>query len=387
MHCAKRPDSERRAGRFAAAAVAATLVLGAAHAQGGRDADLDRIRGEIGRLRTRLADVHRQARSAEQELEAVDLELSIRTRELELATGEETRLDAERAAIEADIAAIGPRLQLQQEFLAKRLSALYRMGGLSYLRMLLALDERRDPVQAISMLTFIIGRDARAVSAFQAQRQALTVRQRDLAVQLQRVAAARRIVEERQRAVAAAHDQKQRVLATLHRQESGSEMQLAGLEEKARRLERLLEVLARQQSGDRATLDIRSVQGALPWPLTGKVVEAFGRQRNPKFNTFTTNNGIKIATEPGTPVHAVYQGTVLFSRWFKGYGNLIILDHGHRVFSLYGNLKAPNVSVGEQIAAGQTIAGAGESEEFPPAYLYFEIRRDNNPEDPRTWLR
>ncbi|MGH9422668.1 MAG: murein hydrolase activator EnvC family protein, partial [Thermoanaerobaculia bacterium] len=70
-----------------------------------------------------------------------------------------------------------------------------------------------------------------------------------------------------------------------------------------------------------------------------------------------------------------------------GYGNLVILDHGNRVFSLYGNLKSPAVAVGDRINAGQTIAGVGESEEVHSGYLYFEIRQDNKPEDPQTWLR
>jgi septal ring factor EnvC (AmiA/AmiB activator) len=96
---------------------------------------------------------------------------------------------------------------------------------------------------------------------------------------------------------------------------------------------------------------------------------------------------VKIAAAPGLPVRAVFQGTVLFSQWFKGYGNLIVLDHGHRVFSLYGNLKSPAVAVGDRVAAGQPIAGVGESEEAPPGLLYFEIRQDNRPEDPQQWLR
>ena len=105
------------------------------------------------------------------------------------------------------------------------------------------------------------------------------------------------------------------------------------------------------------------MQGALAWPVEGKVIERFGRQRNPKFSTFTINNGLKIEADPGTQVRAVFQGTVLFSQWFKGYGNLIILDHGNRVFSLYGNLKPPAVAVGDRITTGQTIAGVGESED------------------------
>ena len=182
--------------------------------------------------------------------------------------------------------------------------------------------------------------------------------------------------------------QKQTLLARLRTEESGTAEQLAALEEKARRLQRLVDALSQQKRGLAPQLDIRSVQGALAWPVEGKVVEAFGKQRNPKFSTYTINNGLRIEAVAGTPVHAVFEGTVLFSQWFKGYGNLIVVDHGNRVFSLYGNLKGPAVAIGDRVAAGQTIAGVGESEDGQPGgYLYFEIRQDNKPEDPRKWLR
>ena len=369
--------------RGVCALLALLLLAGAS-----RNADLDRIRGEIAKLRSRLDDVHRQAQSAQQELEAVDLELGIRTRELAIAVEMQSRLDDERRAIEQQIATLQPRIVQEKQVLAKRLSALYRMGGLSYVRMFLSIDEHRDPLEAMSMLSFLVTRDAHAVSRFQSTRAQLSARYADLADRRKRLDDMRRVVEERQRSVASAHAQKQRMLASLQREESGSEKQLAELEEKAKRLERLIDVLSRQQSsGTPITIDVRSVQGALPWPAEGKVIEHFGRQRNPVFNTFTTNNGVKIAGPPGLPVRAVFQGTVLFSQWFKGYGNLIVIDHGHRVFSLYGNLKSPSVAAGERVAAGQPIAGVGESEEAPPGFLYFEIRQDNRPEDPQKWLR
>ncbi|HEX7192095.1 MAG TPA: peptidoglycan DD-metalloendopeptidase family protein [Thermoanaerobaculia bacterium] len=365
-------------------AVVALMTLTTARSQ---PSDLDRLRDEIARLKAKLDDVHRQTKSAQQELEAVDLELGIRTRELDLAVETQKRLDDERKGIEAQIAGIAPRIERQKKFLGKRLAALYRMGELSYLRMVLSMDDRRDPIEAMSMLNFLITRDARAVSRFQATREQLALRQNDLADRQRKLADVRRVVEDRQRAVAAAHAQKEQLVASLQRQEHGSEQHLADLEEKARRLERLIEVLSKQETAGAGSFDVRTVQGALPWPAAGKVVERFGRQRNPKFDTFTTNNGIKIETPAGAPVRAVFGGTVLFSQWFKGYGNLIILDHGHRVFSLYGNLKSASVAAGDRIAAGQTIAGTAESEETPPAYLYFEIRQDNRPEDPQKWLR
>jgi septal ring factor EnvC (AmiA/AmiB activator) len=365
------------------------ITLIPAHAQ--RSSDLERIRTDITRLRVRLDEVRRQAQSTQREMEEVDLELGIRTSELELATIAETKLAAEQLAIEQQIASLVPRIAQQKADLRKRLVALYRLGGLSYIRMILALDAHRNPVEAMTMLSYLVSRDSRLVTRFQNTQRQLAAQQTELVDRREKLRQTRVVVETRRRAVATAFAQKQAVLAKLRVEESGAEQQLAALEEKARRLQRLVDTLLQQKTGAAPLTDIRAVQGALAWPVEGKVIERFGRQRNPKFATYTVNNGLKIEAAPGAPVHAVFQGTVLFSQWFKGYGNLIILDHGNRVFSLYGNLKQSGVAVGDRIATGQVLAGVGESEETTgdkiTGHLYFEMRHDNRPEDPQTWLR
>lgn len=383
MHCA----TTRRTHRAIAAALVMVISITAAHSQTARNADLARIRADIARLRTRLDDLRTQTRSAEHDLEEADLELGIRTNELQLAVNLQSQVEEQRRETETQIAAIAPRIAREKEFLRKRLAALYRLGGLSYVRLLLSIDDRRDPVQAMSMLSFLVSRDARAVTRFQSEREQLRARTTELADRERRVAAARRIVEQRQRAVAAARADKERTLLSLRNQGNASEQKLAQLEEKAKRLEHLLDVLSRQNGAAAAATDIRSVQGALAWPVQGKIIEHFGKQRNAKFSTVTFSNGLKIAAAPGAEVRSVFAGTVLFSQWFKGYGNLVILDHGNRVFSLYGNLKSPAVAVGDRINAGQALAGVGESEDAHSGYLYFEIRQDNKPEDPQKWLR
>ncbi|HXG57527.1 MAG TPA: peptidoglycan DD-metalloendopeptidase family protein [Thermoanaerobaculia bacterium] len=352
-----------------------------------RDADLDRVRAEIARLKKRLDDVRQQAHTTQQEVEAADLDLGIRTRELEIAIEAEKTLVAQKQQLEEQIAAIQPRIARQREYLSRRLAALYRLGTMSYLRLFFQIDRRRDPLEAVSMLTYLIRRDARAVTRFEEARRDLAFRTAQLADRHRRLSMARQHIEQRRQAVAAAYREKQRLLTRLRREESGSAQQLAELEEKAIRLERLVDFLSKQSTGVPAEqADVRTFEGALPWPVAGRVIEQFGRRRNPKFATFTVNNGIRIDAQPGTPVRTVFQGTVLFAQWFKGYGNLVIVDHGNRVFSLYGNLKSATVVAGERLGAGQTIAGVGEGEETG-GYLYFEIRRDNRPEDPQKWLR
>ncbi|HUP44082.1 MAG TPA: peptidoglycan DD-metalloendopeptidase family protein, partial [Thermoanaerobaculia bacterium] len=273
------------------------------------------------------------------------------------------------------------------EYLGRRLAALYRLGSLSYVRMFLSVSEQKDPSAAVSMLSYLVTHDARMIQRFHESREELALRDEQIGGRQRELAAAAKLIEEQRRQVAAAHAQKKRLLVTLQREASGSELEIAELEEKARRLQRLVSLLASQQPDAFAGTDVRSFRGALAWPVAGKVIEGYGRHRNPKFATYTTSNGLKIEAVPRTPVQAVFEGTVLFSQWFRGYGNLIILDHGNRVFSLYGNLNGPSVAVGDRIATGQAIAGVGEAEDAVSGYLYFEIREDNRPEDPTQWLR
>jgi len=363
------------------------LLLGRTAAQ--TNPDLERIRADIAKLRQKLEDVRTQTQSAERQLEEVGIELDIRSRELEIAMRIEADLEKQQRVLQDQVAMTTYRIEQQKDFLRHRLSALYRLGRLSYARLLLSIDDpaKRDPLQAVSMLTYLASRDARAISRFEDDRRRLGEQHAALAVKQRSVAEARKIVQQRQEAVAAMHSRQERLVAQLHHQSEQSELQIASLEEKAKRLERLIDLLVQQNAGKPVEEDIRSFQGALGWPVDGNVIETFGRQVDPKFSTVTFNNGFKIAAAPGAGVRAVFPGTVLFSQWFKGYGNLIILDHGNRVVSLYGNLKSPAVAVGEHVRAGQTIAGVGEAEEAQAGYLYFEIRQDNKPEDPRKWLR
>lgn len=367
--------------------LAAVMITAAIFAQQSADPDLSRIRNDIARLKDRLADVRKQAQSVELELEAADLELGIRTRELEITLDTHARIERERNEIAQKVDELVPRIARQKEYLAKRLAALYRLGGLSYVRMFLSVSEQKDPTAAMSMLSFLVTHDGRMIRKFQDTRVQLALRSEQLAERQKELAVAAKAIEEQRKSVADAHAQKKRLLARLNRVASGSEVEIAELEEKARRLERLVKVLSTQKHGVVAAMDVRQFRGALAWPVEGKVIESFGRQRNPKFATYTTNNGLKIEAAPREPVRAVFQGTVLFSQWFRGYGNLIILDHGNRVFSLYGNLNGPSVAVGDRIMTGQAIAGVGEAEDAESGYLYFEIREDNRPEDPTQWLR
>ncbi|HET8648369.1 MAG TPA: peptidoglycan DD-metalloendopeptidase family protein, partial [Vicinamibacteria bacterium] len=126
-------------------------------------------------------------------------------------------------------------------------------------------------------------------------------------------------------------------------------------------------------------------KGELPWPAPGRVRSAFGKHKHPKFDTYTVQNGIDLEVPADTPVHAVHEGTVVFADRFRGYGLLVIVEHG-RHHTLYAHLAEAGVQPGQKIAAGTRVGTVGSSGLEGPG-LYFELRTDGKPEDPLGWLK
>lgn len=380
-----------RARRRIALLLAATALAAASLSYGAEGAkppgELQKIRGEISTLRKQLDQLNSRARTAEEQIRAFDLEIGIQAREIELASNARVEVARRRELVAGEVVNISRRMVREKEVVARRVSELYRLGGMNYWRILLSIDHKTNPLEAISMLSYLVARDARDIARFRASEKNLAVQQRLLAQEEARLDALSRQIAQRNASIAASRAGQERLLADLNVKQRRSTARLAELEEKARRLERLFELLYNQDRPDARHQPITSFRGALDWPIRGEILESFGRHRSQNFATYTMSNGMKISSPPNAPVKAVFAGTVLYAQWFKGYGNLIIVDHGERVFTLYGNTRMSMVKPAERVAAGQTIATVNEDEEGKSGYLYFEVRQNNKPVDPRKWLR
>ncbi|MEQ6886514.1 peptidoglycan DD-metalloendopeptidase family protein [Salicola sp. Rm-C-2C1-2] len=164
------------------------------------------------------------------------------------------------------------------------------------------------------------------------------------------------------------------------------ENRLAALREDRQRLEELIEEMTASISSIEAPEDIRpfaDLHAKLPWPLKGTVSNHFGDAVG---NSGMQANGIRIRADKGTPVSAVHYGRVVFANWLRGFGLMIIIDHGDGYMSLYGNNDTLSRSAGEWVQAGETIARTGNSGGRSQSGLYFEIRHNGQPENPEAWL-
>ena len=130
----------------------------------------------------------------------------------------------------------------------------------------------------------------------------------------------------------------------------------------------------------------RRVKGHLPWPISGKVVVPYGKHTDPKFNITVFKNGIEIKAVRREKPKAIAGGRVVYADWFKGYGLLLIINHGSGYHSLYGNLSEIFHEPGDIINKGTAIGKVGESSLLNIPTLYFEIRHKGRPVDPMQWL-
>ena len=129
------------------------------------------------------------------------------------------------------------------------------------------------------------------------------------------------------------------------------------------------------------------LKGLLMMPVKGKIVSFFGYYKDSRFNVTTFQSGINIKADRGEPIRAVYSGKTLFSDWFKGFGNMIIIDHGDHYYTVYAHLEEQFKTKGDPVEAGEVIATVGDTGSLTGAGLHFEVRHHGKPMNPLGWIK
>jgi septal ring factor EnvC (AmiA/AmiB activator) len=156
---------------------------------------------------------------------------------------------------------------------------------------------------------------------------------------------------------------------------------IAELEEEDRALTNLIKALQMARSSG-----FPALKGHLPLPTEGVLEVGFGKVINPKFNTVTVQKGWDIRAEEGSLVRAIATGQVVHAGWLRGYGNVLIIDHGGGFHSLVAHLASFARATGESVEGGEAVGTVGDTGSLKGAYLYFEIRQDGEAVDPAAWV-
>ena len=122
-------------------------------------------------------------------------------------------------------------------------------------------------------------------------------------------------------------------------------------------------------------------------PVKGTITSFFGPFRNEKYGVVNFQSGINIKAEQGAPVQCVYDGEVIYAGWFKGYGNMMIVDHGDHYYTLYAHAEELLKSKGDRVGVGENIATVGDTGSINGPELHFEVRHHGKSIDPMKWIK
>jgi septal ring factor EnvC (AmiA/AmiB activator) len=179
------------------------------------------------------------------------------------------------------------------------------------------------------------------------------------------------------------------VLARIRSEKS---LQLAAIESMkaaAKTLDQTVEKLVAQPEPQNAAGQLDSFsnfKGLLKMPISGKIICFFGPQKDTKFNVSVFRSGIDIQAQKGAVIRAVFAGRVLFADWFKGYGNMVIIDHGDGYYTVYAHLEELFKQKGYYVNTGEDIATVGDTASMDGPILHFEVRHHGKPLDPMEWI-
>jgi len=357
-------------------------------AQKDRQADLSRLRSRIGSLEAELSESQKKQATLAEELKRLELKLEIASQEKELLARLREDYAARLAEIGVERRAAEEAAVASRRALLARARLLHRFGRFGYLRVLLEANDLPAFLDSVARLDWLARRDARLLRRHRAAQSRLEIglaREKALKSETDRLYSESRVEERRIASLTLERQgllERHRAVSALQRRE------FLVLSDKAARLEGLLQRLSRQSEEPAGPAGgIRPWKGVLDWPARGAVVETFGKHRHPKFDAWTVSNGISVALPSGTPVRAIFAGKAVFARWLAEYGNLVILDHGDGVFTLYAWLQSVSAQPGAYVPAGLTLGHAGLGPGRDEPGLYFEVRDGVKATDPVSWLR
>lgn len=349
------------------------------------EAELEQLRADIRSISERLERERDQRKSeqaalarAEQELGRLALELRDTRDRLDQARARELELLARAEQLEV-------ATRERRAILSEQLQIAYRAGLRSRLKALL---NQEDPARISRVLALhgYLGRarmDAiAALSEELEQLQQVRAEQRELALELQALA-------ERQAAARSEQDQalteRQAALKALEDSIRGRAARLTEMRQAAAELEALLEELANALADippDTQIEPFANLEGKLPMPVDAPVRATFADRRSGD----VTWQGWLIGAEPGRQVRAVAYGRVAYADWLRGYGMMLIIEHGDGYMTLYGQNQSLVAEVGDWVGPGEVVALAGNTGGNNAPGLYFQIRRAGRPVDPAGWI-
>jgi len=350
------------------------------------------IRLEMEKTQQQVASFSKEETAVINALDDTELALNRARQKVSRLSGELEAVEKRIQETERQYREIEKRAEVNETYVAQRLTALYKLTWLGKFHVLATAESMFDFFANKHSLEQILDYDQTVLADLNRDKQQMQALLDQLVASKNEKQA---MATDLSRRIDAMNSEQVRREALLKEIRSKKNLQLAAiasLKASAQDLDRTVDAFQAESPEAKSPPIITekpfaSLKGLLMMPVKGKIVSFFGHYKDSRFNVTNFQSGINIKADRGEPIRAVYSGKTLFSSWFKGFGNMIIIDHGDHYYTVYAHLEEQFKSKGDTVEAGEVIATVGDTGSLTGAGLHFEIRHHGKPMNPLGWIK
>lgn len=340
--------------------------------------ELKGVSSEISRQKQNLSSQQKKLDELQQSLKQQELSITRLEKEITETKAQQKKTQESIADLQRQIDQLEAQKKAQSDKLAELIQTYYMTERAKAPANMLNRGVEEDRIS--QYFQHLAKQRADIIDELQLTTEKLTSSQRQLELEQAQIAALLKQQTEQKNALTKTQSSRKGTVANIKKSISNDQVYLSELQRNETRLKAEIAKAAKRNA---VPMDgIARQKGKLPWPLKGRILHRYGAPQTGQLSW----KGWVIDADYGQSVKAVYSGTVVFADYLRGYGLVVLLDHGKGDMTLYGFNQSLMKKEGDKVTAGETIALAGDTGGQPQASLYFEIRRNSKTQDPSQWL-
>jgi murein DD-endopeptidase MepM/ murein hydrolase activator NlpD len=291
----------------------------------------------------------------------------------------------------AQIEATSHNIDEAKRLLSGRVVAMYKYGGVAEFNLFMSASGARDALSTTYMLSKIAEQDRTLIDNLYAQKEALSKAHKELTKQKTELETKDKELKERKASIRRTTDERNRLLQQVRKDKALFQAEQAELLRASKELQqKVTQLLAAkkkmQQDSRGGATPLYYKGGRIAWPLRGAITSPYGSRIHPVFKTRATHTGIDIDGNKGDPVRAAADGEILYTGWLRGYGQVVIVDHGGNLTTVYAHLSGIDTTENAKVKTGDKIGRVGSTGVATGNHLHFEVRVNGNTTDPMAYL-
>ena len=319
----------------------------------------------------------------------IDFSLNKAVRQISANKSELSTLEKKISKATNEYKKLTKKIESTEDYAALRLVALYKINQMGQLHLLVTAESMNELFKRKMALERILEYDEKIRNAFIEDKAHLKRLLNRLNQQQMKKVSLEAGINKQIKIMSQERKNREKHLKEIRSKKSYELAALDSYKKTAKDLDQTIESLSMKlkQEDQNKKSSFPAFKGLLKMPVRGKITRFFGKFKNDKFNVTNFSSGIDIRAKRGEPVAAAYDGKIIYSSWFKGYGNMIIIDHGSSYYTLYAHLEEVFGLKGAEIKTGEVVGTVGDTGSLTGPNLHFEVRHHGKPVDPIEWLK